>query len=201
MKAYVVIVALGLWLAGCATPAERLDVNVVQNIREGSSTRAEVEKLLDRPYSMVTGANGRTLAFYEFAVLGRTGFAGPRQLHTRRLSVLYDSAFVVERKLLSDSATAYHVGWRDRLGQPLDRTEVIQAMRPQVTRAELIERFGPPTVETLTIDGGTAAGWVALEQASGWRGGLREQILEVTFDENGVVRDYKILGTLDRPSP
>jgi len=200
MKAYLFVLALGCWLAGCVTPAERLDVEVIQTIREGISTRAEVEKLLDRPYSMVTGANGRTLAFYEFADFSRSGFAGPRQLLTRRLSVLYNSDFVVERKLLSASATAYHVGWRDRLGHPLDRSEVIQAMRPQVTRAELIERFGPPTVETLTIDGGTAGGWVALEQASGWRGGLREQILEVTFDENGVARDYKILGTLDRPS-
>jgi outer membrane protein assembly factor BamE (lipoprotein component of BamABCDE complex) len=200
MKNWFLLLPLWVWLTGCATPARRLDTDVLQHVREGESSRAEVEKLLGRPLSLVTGPTGRTLAVYEFANFGNQGFTGPRQLNSRRFSLLYDPNFVVEKKLLSASATRYRVGWKDRLGQPLDRAEIVRTMRPQVTRNELIEKFGPPTVESLTVDGGTAAGWIALEQASVVWGGLHEQILEVVFDESGVVKDYKIIGTLDRPS-
>jgi len=188
-------------LAGCTSPSRRLDPQVVAQIQESISTRADVDKLLGHPLSLVTAANGRTLAIYEVAALKTRGLLGPTQLHARRLSLLYDSRFVVERKLLSESATRYRQGWQDRLGQPLPRDQIIQALQPQVTRTDLVAKFGPPTVESLTLDGDTVAGWVALQTASDVPSGVREQIVEVVFDPNNVIRDYRIVGVLEPPRP
>ena len=199
MKRYLIWLPLVLAIFGCATPARRLDATVVEQLHEGTATQSDVERILGRPLGLETGANGKTVAVYEFARLNE-GFAGPREFKARQFSVLYDSNFVMERKLLSASATPYRAGWKNRLGRPMNRAEIVRTMRPQIPRTELIEKFGPPSIETLTIDGGTVAGWVALEQESAYWGGIRQQILEVVFDESGLTRTYKIVGTLDRPT-
>jgi len=205
MSRCLLFLLLPLLLAACSTPAKRLEPAVVAQIEPGMSRRADVEKLLGRPRSLETAATGRTLAVYGFG----QGQApekfewGVTDVRLRFLSLLYDPQFVVEKKLLSENRTKYKVGFfsPDRLGQPIRREDIIEVIKPGITREEVIEKFGPPSIEVLTLDGRVALGWVAAKQRFSLVRPVEVQEVTVFCDDHGIVLDYTVSGTLEPKPP
>jgi hypothetical protein len=68
-------------------------------------------------------------------------------------------------------------------------------MKPVMSREEVIAEFGPPFVETLTVDGGSRLVWWAGRQKfSLWVQTYDTQSFVVTCNELGIVTEYRVLG-------
>src|SRR5262245_284605 len=96
--AFLVTTAAALTALGCSSPAKRLEPPVVSQIREGVTTRADIERLFGKPRNPITGSNRRNLVVYEYGRLKPNPEpTSPSVLPTpigtvwlRTLTVLYD---------------------------------------------------------------------------------------------------------------
>ena len=195
MKPCLLLACLAvLSLTGCMTPARRLDPAVTASVQVGQ-TRAEVEKILGKPETLETGGNGRTLAVYSH---GTGALAhGSQGLELRLVSLIYSPAFRLEKRLLHESQVTYTSRFfkPDEFGRLLPREEIVAKMKPVMSREEVIAEFGPPFVETLTVDGGSRLVWWAGRQKfSLWVQTYDTQSFVVTCNELGIVTDYRVLG-------
>lgn len=57
---------LFLLLAGCVSPAAKLDNALLTQIKEGTTTRAEVESLLGKSDMVMTNSGGRQVWVYRY---------------------------------------------------------------------------------------------------------------------------------------
>src|SRR5689334_10902044 len=108
--AFLVTVAAALMVAGCSSPAKRLEPSVVGQIQEGVTTRADIERQFGKPDNAIIGSNRRTLVVYEYGRVKPS--AEPTTLSIlptpigtvclRTLTVLYDDADRVEKTVFHE---------------------------------------------------------------------------------------------------
>ena len=199
MKHILVLSALVLsvaFLAGCESPGRSLAQSAVDQIRDGQTTRAEIEKIFGEPLQMTKSPAGKTLylyqRFYGPDVYSRTSIASPRrdESHLFVLSVLFNPADVVEKHLYSHTLPDI-----DRLrlsaGRRLNSEQLAQIQPQKTTHAELATWFGPHVSEFLTLNGSRQVNW---EYADAYNVGGRVelQVLEAIVDDAGTVQSFRV---------
>ncbi|MBN9691628.1 MAG: hypothetical protein J0M24_15425 [Verrucomicrobia bacterium] len=192
---YTLLVGI-LVLAGCATPARKLETSVTSQIHPGLS-RTEVEAILGAPATLETGTTGRSLAFYEYS----RGSAQDNLDRTLRcLSVLYDRQFRVIEVLRHEGTLNYDHGLfrGDRVGKVFSREEIVRVMTPGVTREDVVKAFGNPMWEYLTFDGGRRMVWLAAQENPwAWRNQLKGWSFVVICDPAGLMVDFTVSGNME----
>lgn len=190
-----------LIVAGCSTPARRLDVAPVRQIVPGNSTVQQVEEIFGPPPVKLTGANGKTVARYFHRTMFRSEEASryerhwrPGELRVRTLSVLYSPAGLVEKKLHDESITPVHRS-RDWLeAGPMLRPDEPAYIKRQLTSADdLIKRYGEPTSRALDTDGRTCLIWLYLKDRTDRLGQPVGRMLVVILDDQNLVLDHTLL--------
>jgi hypothetical protein len=185
-----------LALTGCIiTPAKRLEPAIVATIEPGKSTKSDIDKLLGKSKSLVTSAEGRTLAQYSYF----SGAGYESSCTVRVLSLLYDRGLTLERKLFSDNTLALrsHLFKSSQLGAAIDRERIIKLMKPGSIRSEIINELGPPTIEELTVKGETIMSWIAVQEGVMFFKRMESQTLSARLDEHDILLDFSIQGTLE----
>src|SRR6185369_8773944 len=178
------------FVAGCETPGHSLDESAVAQIRDGLSTKADVGRIFGEPTQMTKSDAGKTLYYYE-------RFYGPSaretafdESHLLVLTVLFDSAGVVEKHL--HSHTKPDVSARTlRFGRKLDAEQLARIVPKKTKCADLESWFGPYALEMLTLNGDRLVRW---EYANGYNvaGQMDSQILDVIVDEGGSVSIFRV---------
>ena len=199
MKTLLLLSALPLaacLLVGCESPGRSLAKSAVDQIRDGQTTRAEIDKIFGEPLQMTKSPAGKTLylyqRFYGPDVYSRTSIASPRRDESNLflLSVLFNPADIVEKHLYSHTQPDI-----DRLrltaGSKLNPEQLAKIQPQKTTRAELATWFGPHVSEFLTLDGLTQVNW---EYADAYTVGGRVefQVLEALVDESGTVLSFRV---------
>jgi len=183
-------------LVGCESPGRSLAKSAVDQIRDGQTTRAEIEKIFGEPLQMTKSPTGRTLyryqRFYGPDMYNPSGIAAPRRDESNLfvLSVLFNPAGIVEKHLYSHTQPDVD---RMRLsaGRKLSSEQLAKIQPQKTTRAELATWFGPPVVEFLTLDGRTQVNWEYVD-AYNVGGRVEVQALEVIVDEAGTVLSFRV---------
>ncbi|HEY0550724.1 MAG TPA: hypothetical protein VGF13_14055, partial [Verrucomicrobiae bacterium] len=62
--AALVLLAFGL-LAGCESPGRALEKSAVEKIRDGQTTKAEIDAIFGEPMQMTKSPAGHTLYYYK----------------------------------------------------------------------------------------------------------------------------------------
>ena len=189
------LLAIGL-LAGCETPGQALKKSEVEKIRDGQTTKAEVDKIFGEPMQMTKSPEGRTLylyqRFYGPDVETRGGFGDPRRNESNLLilSVLFNGAGVVEKHLYSH--TQPDVDRRmASAGHKLGPGELNRIIPKKTTRTELSAWFGAHWSEQLTLSGHHLVTWLYLD-AFNLTSRVDVQALEVVVDDAGTVMDFRV---------
>ena len=195
--ALAAMVALsGVLLAGCESPGRSLAKSAVEQIRDGQTTRAEIEKIFGEPLQMTKSPAGRTLylyqRFYGPDMPSRTSIASPRRDESNLfvLSVLFSPADIVEKHLYSHTQPDID---RMRLsaGRKLSSEHLAKIQPQKTTRAELTTWFGPPVTEFLTLDGRKQVNWEYVD-AYNIGGRMEVQVLEAIVGESGTVLSFRV---------
>ena len=195
--ALAAVVALsGVLLAGCESPGRSLAKSAVDQIRDGQTTRAEIEKVFGEPLQMTKSPAGRTLylyqRFYGPDMYHPSGIPAPRRDESNLfvLSVLFNPSDIVEKHLYSHTQPDID---RMRLsaGRKLGSEQLAKIQPQKTTRAELATWFGPHVVEFLTLDGRKQVNW---EYADAYNigGRVEVQALEVIVDDSGTVLSFRV---------
>ena len=181
-------------LAGCESPGRSLARSAVDQIRDGQTTRAEVDKIFGEPMQMTKAPAGQTLYLYQ-------RFYGPDRynpsLPPRRdesnlllLSVLFNPEGVVQKHLYSHTQPNI-----DRIqlstGRKLGSEELGRIVPQKTTRAELATWFGPHVSEELTLSGHRLVVWYYAD-AYNFSGRAEVQALEVVLDDAGTVLSFRV---------
>ena len=114
----VLIISL-VCLIGCATVGSKIDVNKLDQIKKGHTTKNEVIQLLGNPYFVNLTSDGKQILMYQYVkvknkpanfvpVVGL--LAGGMDMDQQILQILLDDNEVVEKFILSDSATEINSG-------------------------------------------------------------------------------------------
>lgn len=189
------LLTLGL-VVGCETPGRSLAKSAVDQIRDGQTTQAEIDKTFGEPMQMSRSPEGRTLYYFQRYYgpdrVDSSGFAAPRrdEANLLILTVLFNSAGIVEKHLHSHTQPNI-----DRIqlsaGRKLGQDELKRIVPMKTTRAELGTWFGPHWSEELTLSGHRVIVWL---YASGYNlsGGIEMQALEVVLDDAGTVHTYRV---------
>ena len=169
------------------TAGEQLDRSAIAKLQKGQ-TQAEVRQEYGVPKRTETGANGKTLDFYQVTFFRKMP-APHRALIVRSLFVLYDETSRVEQFV-------HHVGelpiWRTPLGWEaggaLDEARVRSIQRETHSRDDLIATFGSPAIAGLDRNGDAMLAWYFITGNGGFFTSRHE--LLVTFDSSNRVKDY-----------
>jgi outer membrane protein assembly factor BamE (lipoprotein component of BamABCDE complex) len=207
--ALLLSVAAALATAGCSSPGKRLEPSMVNQIREGETTRDEVEKHFGKPENAITGSNRRTLVIYEYGRLKPS--AEPTSLsilptpigtvRLRTLTVLYDDADRVEKKVFHESVTPYERNMSSvSAGTAVEEADLSSIKAGRTTGAELRKRFGYPMGKTMTIDGHLVLVWHYGKAAGRFEPRFKRQSLLVEMNASDVVIDYAVAGNLSPKS-
>jgi hypothetical protein len=87
---------------GCESPGRALAKSAVGQIRDGQTTRAEVDKIFGEPRQMTKSPAGKTLyAYHRFYGPSSTGGPFADESHLLVLTVLFSPSDVVEKHLFS----------------------------------------------------------------------------------------------------
>jgi hypothetical protein len=196
-----VILLLSATLVGCISNARRLDVPSVAKIKVGATTTAEVEEMFGRPSETMIGPNERAVARYYFRefraandVRAYERHEHPGDILFRTLTLRYGPERIVEQKLHDESVTPIH-----RLNEwfsagPTLLPENMNFMRKGATiKAEVIDRLGEPTSQTLDAQGLPVLIWVGGRVRRDRLANAEVRQLIVLLDERAVVKDYAIL--------
>jgi len=203
-KILAAILLLGTLLAGCVSPGERLEASTVERIKEGSTTRQEVEKLLGMPRSILQGSDRRVVADYSYGRLlpGATPpTVGPTakiigSVWERSVSVLYDENGIVMKKTFFESEQRVREGHgRIWVGHGITESDLSDIQVGVTTFKELEKRFGRPASKGLTLKGNYAYDWFygTTQESSGLN--VKRRTIQVLFENDGKVIDYRIHGT------
>ena len=210
-RSFLLALILVLILSGCVSPAEKLDNSLIAQIRDGSSTREEVERLLGKPKVETTGSNGKRVAIYRHRESYKHGdestalTLGPEypetiytkaegQLLMRTLSVLFGPDGRVERHHFYESRTAISQNLvNTKLGAVVRPAQLAHIFRGQTQRSDLVQHFGEPLTEELTAFGNLVLSWIYLEGSGNVDFAPRGQLFEVTATLGGTVRDFRVV--------
>jgi outer membrane protein assembly factor BamE (lipoprotein component of BamABCDE complex) len=181
-------------LAGCESPGRSLAKSAVDQIRDGQTTQAEVDRIFGEPMQITRSPDGRTLYLYQ-------RFYGPDRynpsLPPRRdesnlqlLSVLFNPAGVVQKHLYSHTQPNI-----DRIqlttGRKLGSEDLGRITPGKTTRAELATWFGSHWSEELTLSGHRLISWLYAD-AYNVGGRVEVQALEVVLDDTGIVQTFRV---------
>jgi outer membrane protein assembly factor BamE (lipoprotein component of BamABCDE complex) len=205
MKSVLLVAIAGLFLCGCLSSARRLEPSVIGRIKEGSSSRADVEKLLGRPEELLIGSNRKTRAYYDFIqpiISNDSSYharrRNPGDILVRTLTLLYATDGSLEQKVYNETLTPVEQS-RDYFmaGQRIGVATLDRLRKGNTTQEEVLALLGEPTVRTLTVEGHPLFIWYYAREDSHHHGMKRDfQRVLVWIDERGRVRDY---GTFDNP--
>lgn len=184
---------------GCVSPAKKLDSSLVSQIKEGITTRQEVETLFGPPKETATGANQKTLAYYRFQQAYRNpGWVGAYEGHLgsvgiRTLSVLYDNKGTVEKFLASQYNTVVS---RDEngisAGRVISEETFAKIIKGITSKGEVIQWLGPPTTEMLTLEGDQSFRWNFARKGR-WAANNQVQEFRVILDDENFVKDFGLI--------
>lgn len=198
------LLVLFLAVTGCRTPAQKLEPSFIGQIQEGTTTRAELEQIFGKPKRVFRGANQKTLTLHKYQINrpnpGWRGFAEREagSIVLRGLTVLYGTNQVVQKFLFDQSSTIVHrdgdgivIGWSPAKA---DFTKIVKGI---TSRGELIQWYGAPTMQTLTIDGERELCWSFLRATRQFRSDEQEQEFHVILDNDDFVKDFGMFGNTD----
>ncbi len=192
--------AIALLLVGCASPRPRLEPAAIDAILLGTP-KAQIDQQLGKPDRILAGREGKVLAYYRVAEQSGGGFGAEITQKSRVLSLRYNQNLHLERKLFHESDQKYkpHFWTPDIIGKPLKLEEIVAHIHVGDTRRQVLEGFGTPTMEVLSVDGGTVMTWVAGKErpSLGLVRRFDTQTFGVWLDDDGVVRDFKLNGSFD----
>jgi len=186
---------------GCASSGRRLEVSAVRQIKIGSSTVADVEKLFGRPAESVAGSDQQTVAryFYRRMNLNNDVRASERQEHPadilfRTLSLRFGPDQVIAQKLHDEIVIPVlcyskwlHIG-------PAIGPDILGRIRKGVsTDVELVEILGEPTSRTFETDGKALLIWVSIQKRADGFHAIEARRLVVKLDDKRVVREYAVV--------
>ena len=191
----LLLICLAL-LAGCETPGRSLAKSAIDQIRDGQTTKAEIDQIFGEPMQMAKSPEGHTLYLYQrFYAPDRydpSGFAAPRRDESNLLilSILINPSGVVEKHLFSHTKPEIdRTQWRT--GRKLSAEDLARIIPQKTTRAELTKWFGPHWSEELTMSGHRLALWY---YADAYNVGDRVEVqaLEVLLDDAGTVLTFRV---------
>ena len=203
------LVAAMLAVAGCSSPAKRLEPAVVNQFQEGAATRQEVERKLGRPANVMTGSNRKTVAIYESGRIAskpepESLSVLPTPIGTvrwRTFSILYDDRDVMEKKLFHESVTPYERNMSSvSAGHVVSEAELSEIKSGQTKSSELRHLFGPPMGKTFTVDGEIVLAWFYGKAAGRFELSVKRQTLLVRMNDSDIVVDYMVAGDVS-PKP
>ena len=174
------------------SPGQGLSPSAIEQLRSGQ-TQEEVRRIFGTPKQSFTGSNGKQLdVFRVFLPKGNRTVGAIRIVEVRSLHVLYDPQDRVEKFMPYVGGLTGFVGsdnnWRSSVA--LDTAKVNTINRGVTSRMELIEMFGPATIEGLDVMGNQGMWWLFVEGHGLNRNSGRE--FAVLLDSNSLVRDYSL---------
>ncbi len=183
-------------LPGCESPGRSLAKSAVDQIRDGQTTKAEIDKVFGEPMQMTKSPEGLTLylyqRFYEPDHYHPSGFAAPRRDESNLLilSILFNPAGIVQRHLYSHTQPDI-----DRIqlstGRQLGPEDLGRIVPQKTTRADLLKWFGPQWSEELTLSGHRLITWLYAD-AYNVAGRVEVQMLEVVLDDAGTALTFRV---------
>lgn len=188
---------------GCHSPGHKLEPELISQIKEGTTTRVQVESIFGAPKRVFTGATQKTLTLHKYQVnRPNPGWRGAAEgnagsILLRSLTALYDSNQVVEKLSYHESSTVVR-RTRDGIviGWPPDNADFTKIIKNITSRGELLQWYGAPTMQTLTIDGERLLCW-GFRQRGAFAIQTRDQEFQVILDEDDFVKDFAIMGNTD----
>jgi outer membrane protein assembly factor BamE (lipoprotein component of BamABCDE complex) len=149
-----------LALAGCDTPARRLEPKAVQSVQPGVTTRQEVLKDFGEPRGTLSG-NGRTLLFYQRNYPGgRMGFGPTQPAGVVCFTVLFDkNDRVIKSHYSSRDLSVFASRTAPSVGSRISPEMVGRIKTGVTTRQEVVGMIGEPDRESLTLDGAVILAW------------------------------------------
>ncbi len=188
---------------GCRSPGHKLEPGLISQIKEGTTTRVEVEQTFGERKHVMTGANHKTLTLHKYRIdhhnpgwrgvaEGNAGF-----IELRGLTVLYDTNATVEKVLFHQSNTTVR---RDRdgilIGWSPANADLDKIKTGITSLGEIIQWYGTPSLQTLTIDGDRMLCWSFLREGR-FQSQKREQEFQVVVDSDDFVTNFRIIGNTD----
>jgi outer membrane protein assembly factor BamE (lipoprotein component of BamABCDE complex) len=178
-------------IAGCQTPGQSLAKSAIDQIRDGTTTRVEIEKIFGEPRQMTKSPQGKTLYYYErFYGPSQSSMAFADEAHLMVLTVLFRPNDVVEKHLFSH--TKPDVSRRmARAGHKFESADLARITPQKTTREELNSWFGPHWSEQLTLSGHVMVVWAHIDALNA-TGRIEMQALEVLMDDAGKVSTFRV---------
>jgi hypothetical protein len=202
-----------------------LEPALLSQIHEQISTRVEVEKIFGPPERIFQGANQKTLAFYKYQQTRvNAGWSGEAEgtagtVGLRTLSLLYNTNQIVEKFLVGQSVTKVQRDGEQTfrflfaepnsavrreskgfsIGSPLANADFTKIVKGITSRGEIIQWFGAPTMQTLTIDGDQMLCWMYVRKPHRFKMDDREQEFRVVLDNEDFVKDFGLFSNTDLP--
>ena len=183
-------------LAGCESPGRSLAKSAVDQIRDGQTTKAEVEKIFGEPMQMTKNPSGHTLYLYQRFYgpdhYDPSSYAPPRRDESNLLllSILFNPEGIVQKHLYSHTQPNI-----DQIqlstGRKLGQEELGRIAPQKTTRTELANWFGPHVSEELTLSGHRLVVWYYAD-AYNFSGRAEVQALEVVLDDAGLVQTFRV---------
>ena len=170
---------------GCMNPGRILEPSAIAQVREGQ-TQAEVRAIFGNPKQTKIGSDGRKLDIF-----GKTFFEGEgivREIEVRSMHVLYGPDGTVEKFKSHVGKVKGRAGEHWQIGRLLVEDEIQAIERGSTVRDELIQIFGPPTIEGIDLLGNTVNHWLFIE-GKGGRAFINRE-LAVIFNDDLIVQDF-----------
>ncbi|MDD5568465.1 MAG: outer membrane protein assembly factor BamE [Candidatus Omnitrophica bacterium] len=115
----LILLAITIVLAGCASVGKSIDQNKMSQIKEGVTTEQEVIAILGKPYMKTLFSDGKITMMYQYTkVKNRASnfipiyniFSSGMDMQQQMLTILIDKSGKVEKYTMNDSNTAINSG-------------------------------------------------------------------------------------------
>lgn len=154
---------MGLFVAGCETPAQRLEASTLSAIQPGISTKEDAIRIYGAPGQTLIGER-RTLMVWEtiyWASPNSSPFSPSQNTLARRLSILFDEKNVILKVRHSDhQIPTTFAGGSVVLGRNFDANLLSKIKVGTTTRQETAAVLGEPAFESLDLNGDLVMDWV-----------------------------------------
>lgn len=192
LKPFWTALLIVIVIAGCASPAHKLEVAAVKKLTLGMQ-RSAVERQFGPPLHTYSGPAGYTMAYYEFGQPVIVTGPSPDHFMLRSLSLLYGADGVLVKKLHDESKTPVQ-RQRDffEVGPRLDGPDVSRAIRPNDTVEQLKMHFGEPSTRALTSRGHIQLIWYYYKRRYDRLGLPENRMLTVLLNEENRVANYEL---------
>jgi hypothetical protein len=190
-----VVLAFGL-VVGCESPGRSLARSAVDQIKDGQTTKAEVDKIFGEPMQMTKSPEGDTLylyqRFYGPDMYDSSGIAAPRRDESNLflLSILMNPAGIVKKHLYSHTKPDIDQTLI-KTGRKLGTEELGRIVPLKTMRADLAKWFGMHWSEELTLSGECLVSWIYAD-AYNLGARMEVQVLDVLLDDAGKVLTFRV---------